>query len=66
MRPLEPNESLGKNIFNRPGEEPRESKGERQAGVELTRLDRIDGLTGNPELFRKIGLAPIPLRTEKA
>ncbi len=45
-------------------EDARESEGERQARIVAAGLDRIDGLTRDPEPLRELRLRPAPLRAQ--
>src|SRR4051794_23458790 len=49
------------NLFNAHSEEPGGPEGEWQAGIELARLDGVDGLPGHIERVRQLGLRPIAL-----
>ena len=50
-----------KNLFDTQAEEPGSPKGERQAWIELARLDSIDGLPGNIQGIGQLGLRPVAL-----
>ena len=45
-------------------EQARDREGERKAGVELARFDRVDGLTRHLQPLSQIGLGPIALGPE--
>src|SRR5438046_10412047 len=50
-----------KNPFNGHSEEPGGPKGERQARVELARLDGVDSLPGHIKGVGQLGLRPVAL-----
>ena len=52
------------NPFNRLPEQPPDRKRQREAGVVLAGLDRVDCLPGNAEPLRQIALGPTPLGPE--
>ncbi len=46
-------------------EQPRDAERERQAGVVLAVLDRVDGLTGDLQLFGEPRLRPVALGAQR-
>jgi hypothetical protein len=52
------------NVLDPRLEEPRDPEGEPEAGVVLTPLECVDGLTGYFELLGEVSLRPLPLGSE--
>lgn len=57
---------IGKDSFNGGSEESRQTKCERQAGVEFACFYSVDALPRDFEPLRKVGLAPLALGAEDA
>jgi hypothetical protein len=56
--------SIVEDVLDREREEPRETEGDRQARVELARLDRVDRLSRHPDTLGQLRLGPAAFRAQ--
>src|SRR5258708_35083943 len=54
-----------KNLFDAQSEEPSGPEGERQARIELARLDGVDGVPGHIKGVGQLGLRPVTLGAQR-